>query len=485
MSLTTIAAPSAAPQTSSARAGRLGADWNRLWAAGAVSMFGDGVYLAAMPLLAASKSTDPRAVALVAASAGVPWLLFALASGTLVDRLDRRRLILGAQSAQLLLVVALALLSAADAVTIGMLCVLAFCLSSAETVFREASEALLPAVVPSQHLITANSRQQASMFIAEDSLGPAAGAALFAVSASVPFGVDAVTFAVSLVLIARIRRRPEFRVQAVRQPLRVEVLTGLRWLRGNRMIRTLVGMAALANFTTFMTLSTLVLFAKEVLHLGEVGYGLLVSGIALGGVVGSLVSQRVVARLGLRTTLLLVPFCSSLVVLSVGLFGRNPVQVGLLVAVSSLGLSLWNVVSYTLRQIHVPSELLGRVGGAARTISYGVGPLGALAGGLLAHRWGLAAPWIVAGVLRLLLSLPALPVLFAHRFPSPASGADPSSSGDHGRPAAPSLFREFWRGARRARHAVATTPAAISRRRAGDSRGALRRRGSRQHRPTR
>jgi MFS family permease len=426
--MTSTPAGLAAPRSSPAIAGGLGADWNRLWSASAVSLFGDGVYLAAMPLLAASLSTDPREVALVATSAGVPWLLFSLASGALVDRLDRRRLLLAAQSAQLLLVVALALLAASDAVTIGILCVLAFGLSSAETVFRAASEAVLPAIVPRQHLVTANSRQQASMFVAEESLGPSAGAALFAVSAAVPFGVDAFTFAVSLVLIARIRTRPGFRPAVVRQSLRVEALAGLRWLRGNRLIRTLVGLAALANFTTFMTLSTMVLFAREVLHLDKVGYGLLVSGIALGGVVGSLVSRRVVGRLGLRTTLLLVPFCSSLVLLTVGLFGTNAIQVGLLIAVSSLALSLWNVVSSTLRQIFVPSELLGRVGGAAKTISFGVGPLGALAGGFLAHRWGLAAPWIVAGVLRLSLSLLALPALRNERFPAPES-ARPAITG--------------------------------------------------------
>ncbi|MEV5880378.1 MFS transporter [Streptomyces sp. NPDC052101] len=390
---------------------KFGTDFTRLWTAGAVSMLGDGMFVAAMPLLAASLSSDPRKVALVATFAGLPWLFLSLPAGALADRLDRRRLILAAQSVQLLIVPVLALLAATHMATIWMLCALAFSLSSAETVFRAASEAVLPAVVAKEHLVAANSRQQASTFITEESLGPPAGAALFAVSASLPFWVDALTFLASLALIARIRPRAQFRPRAIRPSMRADLLTGLRWLRGNQLIRTLVGLAALANFTTFMALSTMVLFAQQKLHLDKAGYGLLVSGMAIGGVVGSLLSRRVVSTLGLRTTVRLLPLLAPLVFLTVGLLARNTILVGALLAVSGFALSLWNVVSFTLRQVCVPTELLGRVGGAAKTISFGVGPLGSLTGGLVAHQWGLAAPWVVAGGVRLVLVLVAVPTL--------------------------------------------------------------------------
>jgi predicted MFS family arabinose efflux permease len=196
-----------------------------------------------------------------------------------------------------------------------------------------------------------------------------------------------------------------------RGPVRTDLVVGLRWLRGNVLVRTLVGLAALANFTTFMTLSTMVLFAQQVLHLDKAAYGLLVSGMAVGGIVGSLLSGRVVSGLGLRTTVRVVPLLAPLVFLAVGLLGRNALVVGALLAVSSFALSLWNVVSFTLRQICVPSELLGRVGGAAKTIAFGVGPLGSLVGGLVAHQWGLAAPWILAGAVRLVFALLAVSTL--------------------------------------------------------------------------
>jgi predicted MFS family arabinose efflux permease len=204
-----------------------------------------------------------------------------------------------------------------------------------------------------------------------------------------------------------------------------DVVDGLRFLHGHVVIRTLTGLAAVANFTTFMTLSTMVLFATEITGLDERGYGLLLGAGAVGGAVGAVVSTTVVKRVGLRSTLLVVPFIAPVAFLLVGLFGRDPVLLAAMLAAAAFALALWNVVSFTLRQLLVPSEMLGRVGGAAKMIAFGAGPLGALAGGLVAQQWGLVAPWIVAGLLRLAIALVMVPMLHRQRIIDPIGATGP------------------------------------------------------------
>jgi MFS family permease len=415
----TVAAPPR-PATTGRHRRQLGSDWRRLFGAGAVSMLGDGMVIAAAPLFAATLTRDPREVAVVAMCSGLPWLVLSLPAGALTDRHDRRRLMLVAQCAQLMIVSALAALAAGGEARIWMLAAAAFGMGAAETVFRSASEAVLPAIVAPAGRVSANGRQQASMFIAEQSLGPPLGAFLFAAAASLPFWADAVTFAASLGLIAAIRPRPGFAPRSAAQHPRrsalADIAEGMRWLAAHAVIRTLTGLAALANFTSFMTLSTSVLFAEQVLHLDDRGYGMLLGTSAMGGAVGALVSSRIVRRLGLRTTVLVVPFVAPLAFLMVGLGPPNAVLVGLLIGLTSVALAVWNVMSFTLRQMLVPTELLGRVGGAARMVAFGAGPLGSLAGGFLAAHYGLAAPWVVAGGLRLIVSAAALPTLRRQRF---------------------------------------------------------------------
>lgn len=412
--------PEALPSPSTRR---LGSDWVRLFSAGTVSMIGDGMRIAVLPLFAALLTTDPRQVAAVAAAAGLPWLLLSLPAGSLADRWDRRRLMIGAQTAQMVIISAAGALALAGQAQIWSLCLAAFGMGAAETVFQSASEAVLPALVDEKHLVVANGRQQASIFIGEQSIGPPLGAALFAAAAFLPLWLDAFSFAVSIVLIVAIRPRPGFRPRIARQsPLR-DVAEGMRFLRRHVVIRTLTGMAAVANFTTFMAMSTMVLFVTEVVGLDDREYGLLLGAAAIGGALGAVISAAVVKRVGLRATLLVVPFIAPVAFVLVGFVGGAPVFIAVMLAASTLALALWNVVSFTLRQLLVPSELLGRVGGAAKMIAFGAGPLGSLAGGFVAAHWGLAAPWIVAGVLRLMLSLVMVPILRGQRITSPMDRA--------------------------------------------------------------
>jgi MFS family permease len=379
------------------------------------------VLLAALPLLARSLSTDPRLVSWVATAANLPWLLLSLIGGAIADRFDRRRLMIGAQAVQAVLVGAVAALAMFHLTQFWMLYLLAFGLGSAEIIFFNSSQAVVPAIVPLRRLETANSRLVATVSVSKEFAGPPLGAALFAFVVPLPFWFDAVTFVVSLVLISRIRlaRGPAAGpARSGRAPglstLVRDVIDGLKWLGEHRLPLTLTVVAGAGNFCETMALSTLVLFSHSVLKLDDRGYGVLLAAMAIGGILGSIVSDRVVDRFGGLRVAIAVQVVGPIIWLTIGLVGRDPITVVLLFTVFSIALAMWNVVSSSVRQRVVPSELLGRVSGAGRMASYGGLPLGALAGGLIAHSFGLAAPWVIGALLNMAVVAVAIPTLIRH-----------------------------------------------------------------------
>ncbi|GAA2600770.1 MFS transporter [Dactylosporangium fulvum] len=366
--------------------------------------------LAALPLLAATMTTDPRLIAGVTAWGTLPWLLTALPAGAYVDRADARRAMVGVQIVQALLLASLAALTMARTGSIVLLYAIAFGVGVAETVAKVAGQKLVPALVPDEHLERANGRQNAVFFTTHQFIGPPVGALLFTFATALPFWVDAATFAISAALVARIavETRPR---GGQRRPLRGDIVEGLRWLARHRLIRTLSLLSAAANLASFMAVPTLVLFARQRLGLDEIGYGVLVALMAAGGVCGGLLSDRLVARFGGRAVATMTIFTTPAAMICIGLFGSNLPIVATLATVTSFGASLWNVAVGSLRQRTVPVELLGRVSSAGLLVAWGVQPVGAVLGGLVAGWFGLAAPWLVAGAIRLVAATVALPTL--------------------------------------------------------------------------
>ena len=166
----------------------------------------------------------------------------------------------------------------------------------------------------------------------------------------------------------------------------------MRWLARNRLLRILAVAIALMNLTLSATLSLSVLYAQERLGLGSVGYGLLLSSMAVGGITASLVADRVIGRLGPATTMRvgLVIESSTHLVLALA---RSPLLVGVVFALFGFHAMTWSVISVSLRQELIPARLLGRVNSAYALFGFGSLALGAVAGGLLAARYGLTAPF--------------------------------------------------------------------------------------------
>ena len=382
---------------------RLPSSYWRLWWASGIDNVGDGAFAAAVPLLAVTITRDPRLVAAVSAATYLPWLLLSLPAGALVDRHDRVTLMWRSQAVQAVLVGTVAVLAATGRSSLVSLAVAAFALGCCDVVFDNASQAFLPEIVPKPLLHKANGAQQAITTVGVQFLGPPVGSALFALAAALPFGLDAGSFALSASLLATLPR--------TRKPLvRAPIAGGLRWLARHRLLRTLAILLGINTFCGQLATATLVLLATQTLHVSTAGYGVLLAGAAFGGLLGGLVNARVVATFGPLPSLLAALAGNVVVFVGIGL-SPDAVVLGALLAANGFATTLWNVVTVSLRQQVVPDELLGRVTSVYKLLGKGLIPLGTLTGGLVAHAFGLRAPYPVAGVLRGLALLAALPVL--------------------------------------------------------------------------
>jgi MFS family permease len=406
-------------QTPSRSATALGRDYWRLWWASTVSSAGDGAFEAALPLLAVTITRDPRLVAVVTAATYLPWLLLSLPAGAVVDRYDRATLMWRAQAIQAAVVAIIAVLIVFREAGIEVLAAAGFLLGSAEVIFSNAAQSVLPALVPPELLAKANGSQQVSLTVGESFVGPPVGSLLFAAAAALPFGLDAASFAGSAALVATLPRTRPAPEHAKRPAIRAQIAEGLRWLVRHRLIRVVAVLLGIYNFANQMGQAVLVLLATQTLHVSTRGYGLLLAASAVGSVVGGLVNPVLTRKLGLLLSLVLPGVVDAAAFVGIGL-APDAVVVAALLAVQGFSVAMWNVVTVTLRQQTVPGHLLGRVNSVYRMLGWGLMPLGALAGGFVAHAAGLRAPYVVAGLLCLLSALVTLPLLLAANRAAPA-----------------------------------------------------------------
>jgi MFS family permease len=373
----------------------LGTSYWKLWAASTISNIGDGVRFAALPLLATTLTRDPVLVAGTVFASQLPWLLFALISGAVVDRLDRRVVMVAANTfrAGAMALLAVAVASGRDSLLFVYLVV--FLLGTAETLFDSASFALVPALVDDS-LERANGPLQASMTFNQEFVGPPLGALLFGAAAAMPFFVDAASIALAAAIVVTIpvRGRPEGGDGPLLAGIKGDVAQGLSWVWQQPLLRGVMVAAAVMNITYFATFSVRVLFATEILDLDTTGFGLLMAADGGGGIVGALTAARVSAAMGRGPALVLAVAlqAGSTVVLG---STSEPVVAWLALAAGGIGGFLWNVVAISVAQAITPERLLGRLNSAVNTVSWGAIPIGAALGGVLA-RSDLRLPYFIA-----------------------------------------------------------------------------------------
>lgn len=365
------------------------AELNSLLTASGISGVGDGLRQAAIPLLAASLTRSPSAVAAVAAAQTLPWLLFSMPGGALVDRWDRRRTILTVNVIRGLLMLALSVLVLAGSASLPLLVVLAFVFATTEVVSDVAAQALLPAIVARKDLEWANGRLFALQTGTAQFVGPPLGGLVFAVSKWVPFLVDGLSFLTAAGLLRRIRPLPP--AQTSHQRLTAQITEGLRFLLRNRVLRVIALMSAFGNLLLQTFVAVFVLYVLEVLHGKSVLYGVFLAIFAAGVTIGSMLAPRAKQKFG-ETVVLFGG--AALMGVPLGALAVLPsvVVTGVVMLASGLGMGLWQVISSSLRQAITPDRLLGRVMSSYRLIGRSATSLGAVLGGGLASGFGLRAP---------------------------------------------------------------------------------------------
>lgn len=379
-----------------------------VWASVVVSSTGDGMFITAFPLLAATLTGDPLLIAGVTMASRLPWLLFSMITGAVADRMDRRRLMIGADVARFVIVGVLGVAIAVDAADIWLLYGCAFLLGTGETLHVNAAQGILPSLVPAVDLMEANARFSTAQVASAQFVGPPLGAALFNSAASLPFLADAVSFAGSAALVASVP--DEHAVEPPTTRLLDDVRDGLRFMHHHVGLRRMTEMLAVINFFYFSATSLLVLYVADVLHTGKIVYTLTLLGTAAGTVASRWFVARLATRFGAVHTLLFSFWAWAVTMVGLALTSSGVVAVLLFVAMG-LGNGLWLVVNTTIRQQLTPSRLLGRMNAAFRTVSWGAVPFGAAFGGLVARTWGLRAPFVAAAVAHVLVALFARPLL--------------------------------------------------------------------------
>ncbi|MBO3102354.1 MFS transporter [Cellulomonas fengjieae] len=375
---------------------RLGTGFRWLLASSWSSNLGDGIVLAAGPLLVASRTEDAFLVALAALLQWLPPLLFGLWAGALTDRLDRKRLVIVVDSVRALVLLLLAVAVATDVASIALVLLAMFLLGTAETFADNASSTLVPMLVQRDDLALANSRIQAGFVTVNQLVGPPLGAFLFAAGQAWPFAADAVLVAAGAALVSRIALPPH-RSEVRHTHIRHEIAEGVRWVRHHAAVRTLVLTIFIFNVTFGAAWSVLVLYTHERLGLGPVGFGLITTVMAAGGLLGTVSYGWITRRVSLANLMRVGLVVETLTHLALALTTTAWVAVPVFFVFGAHAF-VWGTTSVTIRQRAVPTALQGRVGSVNLVGVFGGLVIGAGIGGLLAQSYGVTAPFWFAFV---------------------------------------------------------------------------------------
>ncbi|MER6472326.1 MFS transporter [Streptomyces collinus] len=374
--------------------------FGRLWTAQTVSSLGDGVTHAALPLLALTLTHNPMALALVTAAGTLPWLLFGMLGGALVDRFDRRRTMWVADMARAVLLAIPVAAAALDVLSIGLLAALAFLLGLGGLFFDTAATAYLPDLLgrDPELLQRANSRLRGAQTAMSGFAGPPAGSVLLTLGRAVPLLTDAVSFLVSALLVRTLPTLPH-PAPEVRESLLRQTRAGASYVMRNRLLLGLALRPAVGNIAFCSVETVLALFAHDRLNVSTYGFGLLLTAEATGGLLGAGIASHLGRRLGTGTALTCTAAAEGLAILGLAA-APNPYVAGLALAVCGAAMGATMVLGPSLRQTIVPAHLMGRVASTSRMLAMCAAPAGAFLGGWLATTYDIRTPlYTAAGLL--------------------------------------------------------------------------------------
>jgi len=389
----------------------MGPAFNRMWASSLVSNLSDGILVAAAPLLAISLTDSTVLISAIGAMVMLPWLLFAIPIGVLVDRVDRRFILAGANATRSAIVGGLALLIATDHVTIYWLLVTAFVIGVCEVAADTTAQSLIPQILDEKNYEKGNSRLQISETVVQGFIGSPISGFIYAAAMFLPFFINSVGFAISalLALSIPIKYLQDVRQEDVQRESKnflAEMKFGIRYLYNQKVLRRLVLTTASIGVCYSVGTATIVLFIIDELALPKQFFGVILTIQGIGAIVGSLVAPRASKIFGRSQVMTFCIFTSSLALLLQG-FSTNIYYFVALATFGAFTISQWNILLMATYQTVIPNELYGRIHGTRRTLVWGLMPIGSLLGGVLAH-YGLRLPLFIGGGAATIISVLAL-----------------------------------------------------------------------------
>lgn len=376
-------------------------DFQLLWAGQAISVIGSRVSWIAYPLLVLAMTGSPATAGLVGFLGTLPYILFQLPAGAIVDRVNRRRLMIACDVGRMLALASIAVTAWAGLLTLVQVVVVTFIEGSLFVFFRLGEVSAIRIVVPPEQYPAALSQNEARLRAAV-LLGNPIGGFLFDLGRAVPFLADALSYVISLVTLLLIRSPFEEPRTEQRRNVVAEIVEGVRWLVGQRYI-LIVNLAASVTNAFFQVVVLVVIVAERNRGASASLIGIVLGGLGVGGVVGSLAGGWVSRRMNPSAVVLITLWIWGAVTSLVGLVSSEIVLMAVLATVAALG-AVWNIASGTIYLKLVPDRLIGRVSSVGALTAFGALPLGSLAGGLLIQAYGPATAGIIAGAGMLVLA---------------------------------------------------------------------------------
>jgi len=406
---------------------KLGPAFNRLFSASVISNLSDGLLAVAAPLLAISLTKDPILISMLSAFVMLPWLLFAIPIGLIVDRSNKWLLIILTNSIRFIAAGLISLAITTDTITIYWLLLATFVIGTCEVATDTAAQSLIPVILDKKNFEKANSRMNIAETVIQNFIGAPLSGFLYATAIVLPFILNSFGFLIAAIFVFLIPAHlishgsSEETEKTEQKSFISEIKFGLNYLWNDKPLRRLVATTTALGFVYSLSSSTLILFITEVLELQPKYFGVLMACAGSGGVLGAFLTPALSKKFGRGAVLSVAIFISSITVLFQGI-SPNVWVYGVIGFVSSFSITNWNILLMSCYQVLIPAELYGRIHGARRTFVWGVMPIGALLGGVIAHS-GLRLPLILGGIASTLISLSAF--TFVYKL------GNQTSEGDH------------------------------------------------------
>jgi MFS family permease len=367
-------------------------------------------------------------ISLLSAFVMLPWLLFAIPIGLIVDRTDKRLLITFTNSMRFITAGLVALAISTDTITIYWLLLATFLIGTCEVATDTAAQSLIPVLLDKKNYEKGNSRLNVAETVIQNFIGAPLSGFLYTTAIVLPFILNSLGFLVAAIFVLMIPAHlishgsTDAKNDLEKKSFLAEIKFGLNYLWNDKPLRRLVATTTSLGFFYSLSTSTLILFITETLKLPTQYFGVLLAGSGSGAVLGGILTPTLSKKFGRGAVLAVAIFISSITVLFQGL-APNFWVFGSIGFISAFFITNWNILLMSCYQVLIPSELYGRIHGARRTFVWGVMPVGAFLGGVLAHA-GLRIPLLVGGIATTLISLSAF--TFVYRL------GNQTSQGDHG-----------------------------------------------------